>query len=48
VETAGQLSLLAQAGCDFIQGYVIARPMGASDFQTFAQGWGREGLRSAA
>jgi len=48
VETAGQLSLLAQAGCDFIQGYVIARPMGAGDFQTFAQGWGREGLRSAA
>ena len=43
VETAGQLALLAQAGCDFIQGYVIARPMGASDFQIFAQGWQPQG-----
>lgn len=47
VETPGQLALLADAGCDFIQGYVIARPMSAGDFLTFARGWPPQGGGSA-
>ena len=37
VETAGQQALLAQAGCDFVQGFLIARPMSAADFEAFAK-----------
>jgi EAL domain-containing protein (putative c-di-GMP-specific phosphodiesterase class I)/GGDEF domain-containing protein len=37
VETAGQQALLAQAGCDFVQGYLIARPMSAADFESFVR-----------
>jgi diguanylate cyclase (GGDEF)-like protein/PAS domain S-box-containing protein len=35
VETALQRDLLAQAGCDYVQGYLYARPMSAPDFETF-------------
>jgi EAL domain-containing protein (putative c-di-GMP-specific phosphodiesterase class I) len=37
VETPGQQALLAQAGCDFVQGFLIARPMSAADFEAFAK-----------
>jgi EAL domain-containing protein (putative c-di-GMP-specific phosphodiesterase class I) len=33
IETEGQLSLTAQAGCDAIQGYYCARPMSALAFE---------------
>ncbi|MHA6326150.1 EAL domain-containing protein [Roseivivax sp. CAU 1753] len=32
VETTGQHALLAQLGCDYVQGYSIAKPMPADDF----------------
>ncbi len=35
VETALQRDLLARAGCDYVQGYLYARPMSASDFDAF-------------
>ncbi len=35
VETAEQRDLLAQAGCDFGQGYLFARPMAAVDFEAW-------------
>ena len=45
VETAGQQALLAQAGCDFVQGYLIARPMSAVDFESFVRRWPSQGAR---
>jgi diguanylate cyclase (GGDEF)-like protein/PAS domain S-box-containing protein len=36
VETEGQAALLAQNGCDEIQGYLIARPLPADEFLAFA------------
>ena len=35
VETELQRDLLAQAGCDYVQGYLYAKPMSAPDFETF-------------
>lgn len=35
VETAQQRELLSAAGCDYAQGYLLARPMTASDFEVF-------------
>ncbi len=35
VETVQQRDLLAAAGCDFAQGYLYAKPMSASDFESF-------------
>jgi EAL domain-containing protein (putative c-di-GMP-specific phosphodiesterase class I) len=35
VETVQQRDLLAQAGCDYVQGYLYARPMSAPDFEAF-------------
>jgi EAL domain-containing protein (putative c-di-GMP-specific phosphodiesterase class I) len=32
VETAGQLALLAEHGCDQMQGYYFSRPVPAADF----------------
>jgi EAL domain-containing protein (putative c-di-GMP-specific phosphodiesterase class I) len=32
VETAGQLALLAEHGCDIMQGYYFSRPVPAEDF----------------
>lgn len=32
IETEAVLSLLAEAGCDFAQGYLIGRPMSGTDF----------------
>lgn len=37
VETKQQRDLLESAGCDFGQGYLFARPMPASDFETFME-----------
>ena len=33
VETAGQLNLLREAGCDIVQGYYFSRPVPAEDFE---------------
>jgi diguanylate cyclase (GGDEF)-like protein len=35
VETEGQFDTLTALGCDFIQGFYIARPMGASDLDAW-------------
>ncbi|TPQ25726.1 EAL domain-containing protein [Methylomonas koyamae] len=35
VETAGQRDLLAAAGCDFVQGYLYAKPMPAEELLAF-------------
>lgn len=36
VETAGQVALLREAGCDILQGYYFARPLPAAAFLEFA------------
>ncbi|MDK1386626.1 EAL domain-containing protein [Sinorhizobium sp. 8-89] len=38
VETWAHAALLADLGCDFLQGYVLAKPMSRQDFETFARG----------
>jgi EAL domain-containing protein (putative c-di-GMP-specific phosphodiesterase class I) len=38
VETQAQCDLLAAAGCDYVQGYLFARPMAALDFEAFLSG----------
>lgn len=35
VETAQQRDLLAEAGCDYAQGYLYAQPMRAAEFEAF-------------
>jgi len=35
VETAEQRDLLMSAGCDFGQGYWLARPLGVEAFEAF-------------
>lgn len=35
IETEAQRRLLAEAGCDFLQGFLIARPMPASEVEAF-------------
>ena len=37
VETEGQATLLANNGCDEIQGFMVARPLPAEEFLVFAQ-----------
>lgn len=37
VETEAQLEFLRRAGCTTIQGYLVGRPMEASDIAPFAQ-----------
>ncbi|MDB5935960.1 MAG: hypothetical protein JWQ01_3304 [Massilia sp.] len=39
VETKVQRAMLADAGCDYAQGYVIAHPMAAADLEKMALGW---------
>lgn len=36
VETEGQYRLLAEAGCEYMQGYLFAKPMPADEFLSFA------------
>jgi EAL domain-containing protein (putative c-di-GMP-specific phosphodiesterase class I) len=36
VETVGQRDLLAAVGCEFVQGYLYAKPMPAAELLTFA------------
>ena len=36
VETKVQRALLVDAGCDFAQGYMFARPMVAEEFEAMA------------
>ncbi|MGV6872917.1 EAL domain-containing protein [Pseudochelatococcus sp. B33] len=37
VETADQLAILQEEGCDEVQGFLFARPMAARDFLAYAQ-----------
>lgn len=37
VETAGQLAVLTELGCDFIQGYYFSKPLKLDDFINFLQ-----------
>ena len=39
VETALQRDLLAEAGCDYAQGYFYSRPVSAPDFESFMEGY---------
>lgn len=39
VETAQQRDLLASVECDYVQGYLYARPMSATDFEHFMAGY---------
>jgi EAL domain-containing protein (putative c-di-GMP-specific phosphodiesterase class I) len=36
VETKVQRALLIDAGCDYAQGYIFARPMPAAEFEAMA------------
>lgn len=38
-ETRGHWDLLRRLGCDIVQGYFIARPMAATDFEAWAGQW---------
>jgi len=38
VETAGQRSLLAAAGCDYVQGYLYAKPLTQDAFEALLRG----------
>ena len=48
VETAEQLKLLEEAGCDEVQGYYFARPMPAGDVPNFIRNMGRRRRGSPA
>ena len=39
VETEAQRKLLADAGCDYAQGYLFSRPVPAGEFEEFLKGW---------
>lgn len=39
VETEAELALVKELGCDQIQGYLIAKPMLADEFEQFIQSW---------
>jgi EAL domain-containing protein (putative c-di-GMP-specific phosphodiesterase class I) len=39
VETVAQGTLLLKMGCDFAQGYGVARPMPAGDIPAWTAGW---------
>lgn len=38
-ETRGHWDLLLRLGCDIVQGYFVARPMAAADFEAWAGQW---------
>jgi diguanylate cyclase (GGDEF)-like protein len=44
IETQEQRDLLAQAGCDFGQGYLFSRPVSAGDFETLMAKWPANGF----
>ncbi len=46
VEDTEQLNVLRQAGCDLIQGYLVARPMKLAHLQQMMQDWNEAGVRS--
>ena len=39
VETRSQLNILADLGCDLVQGYLVAKPMAAATLPEFLAGW---------
>ena len=39
VETADQAKVLAEYGCDTLQGYLFAKPLSAEDFASFVRTW---------
>ena len=42
VENLQSIALLRKMGCDFVQGFLIARPLPAEDFTHFSQHWGKD------
>lgn len=45
VETPAHVEILRSLGCQILQGYALARPMAADEFENFARTW-REGHRT--
>ncbi|KTD66117.1 EAL domain-containing protein [Legionella spiritensis] len=43
VETQDQFAFLKKAGCDEIQGYILAKPMSAAKFIRFVKNWRKSG-----
>jgi EAL domain-containing protein (putative c-di-GMP-specific phosphodiesterase class I) len=43
VETEAQRVLLAQAGCDYAQGYLFSKPVSAEEFETLFNEWSPKG-----
>ena len=39
VETVGQQNLLAAAGCDYVQGYLHAKPVPPEEFEMLLKEW---------
>jgi EAL domain-containing protein (putative c-di-GMP-specific phosphodiesterase class I) len=44
VEFPRQLVFLAAHGCDFAQGFCVARPLPAAEFEQFARAASRNGV----
>jgi EAL domain-containing protein (putative c-di-GMP-specific phosphodiesterase class I) len=44
VETQAQWNQLAEMGCDYAQGYFIARPMPAAEFRSWAEMFEARGI----
>jgi len=47
VEDEASLALLRQFGCDYAQGYFIARPLPAAEFARLIQAWPQRGTATA-
>jgi len=43
VETLDQLNAVRRAGCDEVQGYLVAKPMPVQEFLVFRETWDRSG-----
>ena len=46
IETAEQMTFLKESGCDSMQGYLLARPMPASEFEQFVKDYQKQAFIS--